>query len=168
MNIDLKKLDNRNIVELYSQILKELKHREVIRSKNLVGDLGEFLAIEYFNKNSELPNLNFAPPSNKSYDAIDENGKRYAIKTITNNVTGVFYGLNSNKSIKENKEIFDFAIVVKLDENYSIEKMLLLDWQQFIQSKKWHSRMTAWNLNLSKKLENNSKVLINNLKINIV
>ena len=60
--------------------------------------------------------------------------------------------------------IFDYAIVVKLDENYSIEKMLLLDWHQFHENKKWHYTMFAWNLNLSKKLEQNSKIIINNLK----
>lgn len=155
MNIDLKQLENRTIIKLYSEILKELKLREVIRSKNLVGDLGEFLVIDYFNNSANLPNLSFAPPSNKSYDAFDDGNKKYAIKTITNNVTGVFYGLNSNKSTEEDKVIFDYALIVKLDENYDIEKIIQLDWQQFLAHKKWHSRMSAWNLNLSKKLELN-------------
>ena len=153
MNIDLKQLENRTIIKLYSEILKELKLREVIRSKNLVGDLGEFLVIDYFNNSANLPNLSFAPPSNKSYDAFDASDKKYAIKTITNKVTGVFYGLNSNRSTKEDKVLFDYALIVKLDENYDIEKIIQLDWQQFLAHKKWHSRMSAWNLNLSKKLE---------------
>jgi len=112
------------------------------------------------NSNKDLPNLKLAPTSNKSYDAIDEEGKTYAIKTITRNVTGVFYGLNSSTSKVENKQIFDYAIVIKLNENYGIEKVIQLDWTQFIDNKKWHSRMKAWNLNLSKKLESKSKIII--------
>ena len=48
-NHDLKKeinnLENSDLVELYSDILKVLKERGVIRTKNLVGDIGEYLAI---------------------------------------------------------------------------------------------------------------------------
>lgn len=48
-NHDLKKeinnLENLDLVELYSDILKVLKERGVIRTKNLVGDIGEYLAI---------------------------------------------------------------------------------------------------------------------------
>lgn len=154
MNFELNKLENSSIVRLYTEILKELKNRNVIRGKNLVGDLGEYLVMDYFKNNLTLPNLEMAPPSNKSYDAIDENGKTYAIKTVTNNVTGVFYGLNSKNSVKEEKKIFDFAIVNKLDDNYTIERIYLLSWEVFLEHKKWHSRMKAWNLNISQKLKN--------------
>ena len=160
MSIKLETLETLEIIKLYSEILIELKERKVIRSKNLVGELGEFLVLEVFNSNNELPNLKLAPPSNKSYDAIDENGKTYAIKTITGNVTGVFYGLNSSTSTKENKQIFDFAVVIKLNENYGIEKIIQLDWNQFLENKKWHSRMKAWNLSMSKKLDLNCKKII--------
>lgn len=160
MSIKVQNLETLEIIKLYSEILIELKERKIIRSKNLVGELGEYLVIEVFNSNKDLPNLKLAPTSNKSYDAIDEEGKTYAIKTITRNVTGVFYGLNSSTSKVENKQIFDYAIVIKLNENYGIEKVIQLDWTQFIDNKKWHSRMKAWNLNLSKKLESKSKIII--------
>ncbi len=162
MNIEITKLETNSIIKLYSEILKELKKRNVIRSKNLVGDLGEYLVIDFFNNDINLPNLTFAPPSTKSYDAEDEYGKKYAIKTITRNVTGVFYGLNPINSVREDREIFDFAIVIKLDENYAIEKIISLNWQQFLFHKKWHSRMRAWNINHSKKLETGCKILIDN------
>jgi len=167
MNIDLTKFEDASIIKLYSEILKELKLREVIRSKNLVGDLGEYLVIDHFNNNNNLPNLKIASPSMKSYDAIDEFGKKYAIKTITNKVTGVFYGLNSNKSLKPDIETFDYAIILKLDNNYSIEKIISLNWQQFLMHKKWHSRMKAWNLNHSKKLESSCTIIFNNEKNNL-
>jgi len=159
MAIKVKDLDTAEILKLYSEILRELKDRNVIRSKNLVGELGEHLAIDYYNKNIYLPNLKLAPTSTKSFDAIDEDGRTYAIKTITGKVTGVFYGLNSSTSTKENKQIFDFAIVIKLDENYAIHRIFQLDWNQFLANKKWHSRMKAWNLTISKKLTSNCSVI---------
>lgn len=160
MSIKVEKLETIEIIKLYSEIINELKERQVIRSKNLVGELGEYLVSDFFNSKMDLPNLKLSPTSTKSFDAIDENGKKYAIKTITGNVTGVFYGLNSITSKAEDKQIFDFAIVIKLNENYGIEKIIQLDWNQFLINKKWHSRMKAWNLNLSKKLESNCRILI--------
>lgn len=160
MAIEVQNLETVEIIKLYSKILFELKERNVIRSKNLVGELGEYLVIDFYNSKDELPNLKLAPTSTKSYDAIDEYGKTYAIKTITRNVTGVFYGLNYVTSTKENKQIFDYAIVIKLDENYAIKNIFQLDWNQFLDNKKWHSRMKAWNLNISKKLESNCNKII--------
>ena len=48
MNLD--KLEDDELVKLYSEIIKELKKRTIIRTKNIVGDLGEYIAIEYFKK----------------------------------------------------------------------------------------------------------------------
>ena len=42
---EINNLENLDLVELYSDILKVLKERGVIRTKNLVGDIGEYLAI---------------------------------------------------------------------------------------------------------------------------
>ena len=65
MSIKLETLETLEIIKLYSEILIELKERKVIRSKNLVGELGEFLVLEVFNSNIELPNLKLAPPTEK-------------------------------------------------------------------------------------------------------
>lgn len=158
--MNIKNLETAEIIKLYSKILIELKERNVIRSRNLVGEVGEYLVVDFFNSNEQLPNLKLAPTSTKSYDARDENANTYAIKTITNSVTGVFYGLNSLTSTKANNKIFDFAIIIKLDENYGIKRILQLDWNQFLVNKKWHSRVGAWNLNFSKKLESTCKIIL--------
>ena len=41
-------------------IQSELLSREIIRSKNLVGDIGEYFVHKTFNNNSALPNLIFS------------------------------------------------------------------------------------------------------------
>ena len=40
--MDLKKFSDEEVISLYPKILKELKSRDIIRTNNLVGDLGEY------------------------------------------------------------------------------------------------------------------------------
>ena len=96
--MDLSNLENSALLMLYGEIIEELKRRNVIRSKNVVGDIGEYLAVDYYTKTSGLPKLQFAPPSTENIDAISVKGERYSIKCTTNNTTGVFYGLNAPDS----------------------------------------------------------------------
>jgi len=65
----------------------------VSRTKNLLGDLGEYLAIEHFNNTAGMFNLQAATTGTQNIDAISRNGDRYSIKATTGNLTGVFYGL---------------------------------------------------------------------------
>ena len=38
-------------------------------------------------------------------------------------------------------------------------KIIELDWRQFLKYKKWHSRMKAWNVGINNNLINESKVI---------
>ena len=40
--MDFKKLSDEDVISFYPKILKELKDRDIIRTNNLVGDLGEY------------------------------------------------------------------------------------------------------------------------------
>lgn len=55
--IELQKLSSEEIIQLYSSLIKELKSRLIIRTKNIIGDLGEYLAIFYYNNIPKLSNL---------------------------------------------------------------------------------------------------------------
>jgi len=152
-------LNDLEIIELYGNIVKELRNRKIIRTKNVVGDLGERLAIDYYKNTAGLANLQDAPTGTQNIDAISRNGERYSIKALTANTTGVFYGLphkDSNESIQQK---FEYLIIVKFNDSYELEKILELTWEQFLKYKKWHSRMTAWNITLSKQLIKESKVI---------
>lgn len=46
--IDLQEKETNEIIQLYSMAIKELKRRKVIRTNNVVGELGEYLAIEIY------------------------------------------------------------------------------------------------------------------------
>lgn len=148
-----------DLVKIYSQILAELKQRQVIRTKNLIGDMGEYLVIDYYNKTPGLPKLTIAPPGTKSIDAISRDGKRYAIKSTSSTLTGVFYGLNPPESSEPNEQIFDYVIIALFGDNFNITRIVELTWLQFLKYKKWHSTMSAWNLTVTKRVLQEGKII---------
>lgn len=160
--MDLSSLEKYDLIMLYGQIIDELKHRNIIRSKNVVGDIGEYLAVDYYTKTPGLPKLQFAPPSTENINAISVKGERYSIKSTTSNTTGVFYGLNPPGSDTPQKQLFEYVIIVVLNDNYQLKKIIELDWNSFLKHKKWHSRMTAWHLIISKKLFADATIVFNN------
>ena len=143
------RMKTEEIVELYPQIIKELKKRGVIRTNNFIGELGEYLVINYYKTTPGLPTLQAAPISTKNIDAISNEGDRYTIKSTSKNVTGVFYGLEPLGSSNPDKQKFEYAIICSFDEDYSLKAIYEIDWEHFLMHKKWHSRMAAWNLTLS-------------------
>jgi hypothetical protein len=151
MNLD--NFTNDEIIHLYPQIIRILKERKVIHSKNLIGDLGEYLAISYYCNTKGLPNLQRAPTSTKNIDAISRDGERYSIKSASTTSTGTFWGLNPPNSEEQDVQKFEYVIIVIFDENYMLTKIIEIDWNQFLKLKRWHSRMNAWNLPVNSKLE---------------
>jgi len=152
-------LDDFKLVNLYGELLKELKNREIIRTNNIVGEIGEYLTIDYYSKTRGLPRLAKAPISTKSIDAISDKGERYAIKTTTGNTTGVFYGLPPKGDNMQPKQTFEYVAIVILDGNYDLQEIIELSWQQFLTNKKWHSTMKAWNITVTKKLRAEGKIV---------
>ncbi len=146
-------INDSELISLYGKLISELKVRNIIRTKNVVGDLGERFAIDYYSNSNTLENLPDAPPSTKSIDAIGEHGNRYAIKSITGNLTGVFYGLPHKDSDDTPEKLFDYLLIVVFSDSYEAKAIYKLTWQQFIEHKKWHSRMEAWNVSVNKKVK---------------
>ena len=157
--IELKKMTDVELISTFSKVQREMKLRKIVRSKNITGDLGELLAIQFYNETAGLPNLKEAPLGTQNVDALSRAGDRYSIKSATGGTTGVFYGLPEPESEKVPDKKFEFVLVVKLDEDYALQKIYELTWEQFLIMKRWHSRMQAWNLPITKKLEANSTVV---------
>lgn len=158
--LDLKQMSTLELIQTYSSIVSMLKERQIIRTKNIVGDLGEYLAIEHYCKTPGLPKLQPAPPGTKNIDAISVNGDRYTIKSTTGNVTGVFYGLNSPEdSAEPERQKFEFVLLVLFDEDLQLKRINELTWDEFLHYKRWHSRMKAWNLSVTKDLLQNTKTI---------
>ena len=148
-----------DLIKNISYSITKLREKKIIRTNNLLGDLGEFLAVEFYNSQIDLPNLTLMANSNKHFDAESEFKVRYSIKTTTGNGTGVIYGLEPKDSDKESTQIFDFLVVVKMNNDFTIDTIHEIPWKVFIKHKKWHNTMKAWNIQLTKKVIQESKVL---------
>ena len=141
---DIDKLSTYEIIQLYPKMIDVLTKRDVLRTKNFVGDIGEFLAIEGYNKNTNVPNLERADAGTEGYDAISQDGTRYQIKAASGSSTGVFHGVD--ESAEEGEQKFEYAVVVRFDDDYASASILEINWNQFLEIKRWHSRMNAWNV----------------------
>ena len=150
--MDFSKYSGMELIRIYGELLSKMREDELIRSKNVTGDLGEYIVIDYYTKTKGLPKLQFAPPSTKNIDAISVNGERYSIKCTTTNTTGAFYGINKDADIASIKPLFEYVVVIKLDKNYQPEFILELSWETFFKHKHWHSRIGAYNLVITNSL----------------
>lgn len=147
------------LVSIYSDLLKEMKKQNLIRSKNVVGDIGEYIVIDFYHKTKGLPKLQATPPSTKNIDAISVNGERYSIKCTTTNTTGTFWGLPKECTTQNTTQTFEYVVIIKLDENFEPLLILEISWDTFFKYKHWHSRMEAYNLILNKNLINEGKII---------
>ena len=150
--MDFSKYSGMELIRIYGELLSKMREDELIRSKNVTGDLGEYIVVDYYTKTKGLPKLQFAPPSTKNIDAISVNGERYSIKCTTTNTTGAFYGINKDADIASIKPLFEYVVVIKLDKNYQPEFILELNWETFFKHKHWHSRIGAYNLVITNSL----------------
>ena len=157
--MDFSKYSNMELIQIYGELLTKMQKNGLIRSKNVTGDLGEYIVIDYYTKTKGLPKLQFAPPSTKNIDAISINGERYSIKCITTNTTGAFYGIEKDADFDSIKPLFEYVVVIKLNEKYEPEFILELDWKVFFKHKHWHSRIGAHNLLITNSLIDDGKII---------
>lgn len=157
--MDLTALETTEIISLYGSVIKELKARGVIRTNNLLGDLGEYLAIECYNHTAGLPTLAAAPISTENIDAISRKGDRYSIKSTSGHNTGVFYGLEPKSSAIPDKQKFEYVILCRFNHDFELEEILEMDWLTFLKHKRRHSRMHAWNLSLTKEVYSDCRII---------
>lgn len=155
-------LSDEEVWTLYAYIGLKLKERKLVRTRNIVGERGEFLAIKTYNETSGLAKLQAAPEGTQNVDALSRRGERYSIKTISepSNTTGVFYGCGEKDEINSEKK-FEFIIVVIIDNHYKPRRILELSWEQFIKFRRWHKTMRAWNLIITQELISNAKIILN-------
>ena len=159
--MNIKELSVKELAKLLSpssDAYVELKRREVLRTKNIVGELGEYYAVDFYVNNSRLPNLSIAPPGVQNVDALSRNGEMYSIKAVTsrNGTTGSFWDPDS---INKNEKKFHYLLIVILDDAYSLDMILELTWEDFFEHKKYNKRMNNFNISLTKKLISSVKIV---------
>ena len=71
----------------------------------------------------------------------------------------MFYGLNPPDSEKPEKQKFEYVIIVVLNDDYGLDGIYELTWELFLRYKRWHKTMNAWNLSVTKKLIEDSRII---------
>lgn len=154
--IDFKTISDDDVIALRTEIEKELKRREI---KFTVGEIGESKAISFFNNTPGLDNLQRAPVGTKNVDALSRKGERYSIKTIKEgSKSGTVY---PDSEIKD-KELFEYILLVLLDENFQLKSLYRFSWKQFLKIRQWDKTMNAWYIPKSQKALKNGESIYEN------
>jgi len=142
---DLQLVSDNELISLRARVETEMRRRNISFS---VGDIGEQLVIDFFNSTPSLPNLLRAPRGTKNVDALSRNGDRYSIKTIwKGKKTGTVYP----DSMIKNKQLFEYLLVVRLNDNWGLQSIFQIPWGKFVKIRSWDKRMNAWYLSCSSK-----------------
>jgi hypothetical protein len=155
--IILSKLSDFELIDLYPSILQELKSRGIIRTNNLVGELGEYLAANVYKNNPKLPNLQLNLKSTKNIDATSQKGERYAIKATSGTATGVFASLPLED---DGIVYFEYLIIVCFNKDYTLKAVYELTWDQFVQYRKMKPPENKWNLPITEVVKTAAKKII--------
>ncbi|MEL6810714.1 MAG: hypothetical protein AAFP76_05220 [Bacteroidota bacterium] len=139
----LNEYTDNELLNLRIKLDSEFKKRGI---KFSVGEMGENIAVDYFNKTPGLPNLQKAPTGVKNVDALSRDGHRYSVKTVQNGKkTGTIYP-DKNKE----QQLFEYILVVQIDANYELKALHRFSWEQFTKERAWDKRMNAWYIPVSK------------------
>lgn len=151
-------LSDADLINAYCDVLSELKNRKIIRSKNVTGDLGEHLAIECYRANKNFPNLSLQDKGMQHIDAVSIKGaKKYSIKATTTNTTGVIRTPATPDNPDEPEQLFDYLVIVQFDDQYKLDAVYEISWETFLEERRWHTTMKAWNICITKDLISKAK-----------
>ena len=112
---DFKNMSDQKLLQLYSQLMEELRNRDIVRSSNNpVADCAEKVAVERLG-------LIRGGKEERGYDAMDSEKKRYQIKgrRITRHNSSRQLGVIRN--IEE--RLFDYLIAVIFNEDFTLSEI---------------------------------------------
>lgn len=136
-------MPDEDLILLRASLRAEMRKRGIADS---VGAVGEQLAIEHFRRTPGLPKLQLAPGGTKNVDALSRNGDRFSIKTVCEgSKTGTIYPEPDDRE----KQLFEFVLIVKLAEDWTLESIHQLAWDGFVKVRSWDKRMSAWYVAIS-------------------
>lgn len=134
----LTSLADAELVLLRARVRAEIRKRGIADS---VGAVGEQVAIQHFAVTPTLPKLQLAPRGTKNVDALSRSGERYSIKTICEGAkTGTVYPEPGD----ENKQLFEYLVIVKLAPDWGLVSIHQFRWEDFLKVRCWDKRMNAW------------------------
>ncbi len=142
---ELAGLSDVDLFRMRAKVAAELKRRGLACN---VGQAAEALAISYYNSTPGRPNLQPAPVGTQNVDALSRKGDRYSIKgVLSGRKTGTVYPDREDRE----KQLFEFMLVVQVDEFWQLLSIHEIDWRLFCEVRSWDSRMNAWYVGLTAK-----------------
>lgn len=152
--IDLEGLEDGALFSLRAQLHREMKRRDLPVT---VGGVAEQLAIRYFNATRGLPKLQEARAGTANVDANSDRGERYSIKCVQQGrKTGTIYPDRADPD----KRLFEYLLVVRLDEDWSLTAIYQFDWDLFVRLRSWDIRMNAWYIGASNKVLSQARIYL--------
>lgn len=142
---EIKSMSDEDIIRYRAALEVEMRRRGLGFS---VGQIGEALVIQHFNRTPGLPNLLRAPAGTKNVDALSRNGDRYSIKTVWHaKKTSTIYPDPNDKE----KQLFEFILIAQLNDDLALKSIHQFSWHEFTEVRSWDSRMSAWYIGCSTK-----------------
>jgi hypothetical protein len=115
---DLEKLTAAKLFELFSDVLNELRRREIVRSSNNpIADYAEYLV-------AKALRLKLADASTTGYDAVDDRGRRFEIKARRLTRHSNSRQLSAIRGLGDRH--FDFLAGVLFNENHTVRLACLV------------------------------------------
>ena len=127
--LELESMNESELLELYSELMEELRRREVLRtSNNPVADYAEKVAVN-------VMKLHRAGKEERGYDALDTKGNKYQIKgrRITRHNNSRQLGVIRNLDEK----LFDFLIAVIFKEKFQVLEIWKIPYKFVKENSKW-------------------------------
>ena len=113
--MNFKKLNEKQILRLYSDVMEEFRKRKIVRSSNSpVADYAEKIVSEHLG-------LTLANGSNKGYDATDKKKLRYQVKSRRPTEHNKSRQLGVIRNLSEKN--FDFLLAVIFDSNFIVKEL---------------------------------------------
>ena len=146
---NLATLSTEELISAYGDLIQLLKQRGVIHTKNVVGDIGEHLAVNYYNSRTDLAKLERSQTNTTDVDATVGND-RYSIKSTTVNRTGAFHLPDTLTTEHTDAPAFEYVVVVMLTDTYRLQRIQQFTWREFLSVKTWSKRQKAWFIPLTR------------------
>jgi len=140
MDLNLTTYSSQELLDLFSQVLVELRRRGTIRStNNPVADYAEYLV-------AEALSLTLAPKSTTGYDAVDAQGRRYEIKGRRPTDGNKSRQLSAIRGLEQ--QHFSYLAGVLIRENFSVHRACLIPVGIVKQIAVYRSHVNAWIIHL--------------------
>lgn len=129
---NLQILDEQTLLRLYSDLMEELRSRELVRSSNNpAADYAEKVAVERLG-------LTRASKEERGYDAVDDNRMKYQVKgrRVTRHNNSRQLGVIRNLD----EYLFDYLIAIIFNEDFTVKEIWKIP-HQFIEGNSSYSSL---------------------------